>query len=162
ALATLGLAGVVYGLIRAGALGLGHPQVLGALGVGLLLLVLFVAVEARSGAPMMPLSLLRSRSFAGANLLTLFLYGALGGSLYFFPFLLQQVQAYPPTAAGAAFLPFTVIIFALSRPAGGLVRRFGARLPLAIGSLVTAVGFVLFVRAGIGGGYFVTYFPAVV
>ncbi|HKC72594.1 MAG TPA: MFS transporter, partial [Chloroflexota bacterium] len=122
-LVTLGLGAVVYGFIASGTLGLGHPLVVASLAAGAVALCLFVAVEARSPAPMLPLSLFRSRTFSGTNLLTLLLYGALGGTLYFLPLNLQQVQGYSATAAGAALLPFTAIMFALSRWAGGLVTR---------------------------------------
>ena len=82
---------------------------------------------------MLPLSLFRIRNFAGANLLTLLLYAALGGGLFFFPLNLIQVQGYSATAAGAALLPFILIMFVLSRWAGKLVDRFGPRLPLVVG-----------------------------
>ena len=130
ALASLGLGGVVYGLIEWGAIGLGRPLVLGALALGLLALILFVLAEGRAVNPMLPLTLFRSRTFSGANLLTFLLYGALGGTLYYFPFNLQQVQGYSAAAAGASLLPFTALMFGLSRWTGGLVDRFGARLPL--------------------------------
>jgi len=161
-LATLGLGGITFGLIEWGAIGLDQPIVLGALALGVVALILFALVEARVPAPMMPLTLFRSRTFSGTNLLTLLLYGALGGALYYLPFTLQQVQGYSAAAAGASLLPFTVLLFGLSRWTGGLAARFGARLPLTIGPAIAACGFVLFARPGIGGSYWSTYFPAVI
>jgi len=161
ALATLGLGGVVYGLIAAGVTGFGQPVVLITLGGGVLALALFLLAEARERVPMMPLGLFRSRTFSGANLLTLLLYGALGGALYFLPFDLQQVQGYSPLQAGAALLPFTIVVFALSRWTGGLVQRVGARVPLVVGPILVAAGFALYILPGVGGSYWTTFFPAV-
>ena len=160
-LATLGLGGIVYGLIESSNRGLGDALVWGAIAIGTLALVAFVLVERRSREPMMPLNLFKSRNFSGANLLTLLLYAGLGGSLYFFPFLLIQVHGYSATAAGAAFLPFIIITFLMSRWAGGLVTRYGAKLPLIIGPSIAAVGFVLFALPGTEGSYWTTFFPAV-
>ena len=161
-LATLGLGALVFGLIESSAVGLGAAMGLGALALGVAALGAFVLVEARTRAPMVPLALFRSRTFSGANLLTLLLYGGLGGAMYFLPFNLQQVQGYSATEAGASLLPMTLIIFALSRWAGGLVPRYGARAPLIVGPVIAAAGFALFAVPGVGGSYWATYFPATV
>ncbi len=129
ALATLGLGGVVYGLIESSSLGFGHLLVLATLIGGALSLAAFFFLEARSAHPMLPLTLFRSRNFSGANLLTFFLYTALGGGMFFLPLNLIQVQEYSATAAGAAWLPFIVTLFialALVWGLGEKVRRQGA------------------------------------
>jgi EmrB/QacA subfamily drug resistance transporter len=164
-LVTLGLGAIVYGLIQAGSLGLGSPLVLIALAIGIVALIAFLLVEARTPAPMVPLTLFRSPTFSGTNLLTFLLYGALSGLTYFLPFNLIQVQGYTPTFAGAAFVPFVLMMFLFSRWTGGLVNRFGAKLPLVVGPVITAIGFVLFALPGIGSGagsYWITFFPAIV
>ncbi len=160
-LATLGLAGIVYAFIEAPALGWAAAAVVIAALVGAGGLMLFVYVEARSRSPMLPLKLFRKRNFAGANLLTLLLYAALGGGLYFLPLNLIQVQHYGATAAGAALLPFIAIMFLLSRWAGKLTDTLGSKIPLVAGPAIAAVGFASFALPSVGGSYWMTFFPAV-
>jgi EmrB/QacA subfamily drug resistance transporter len=161
-LVTLGLGGVVFAFIEAPVRQWDSPAVLGALAAGIAALVAFVIAERRSAAPMLPLQLFRHRVFAGTNLLTLLLYAALGGGLFFLPLNLIQVHGYSATAAGAALLPFIFIMFVLSRFAGRLVDQVGPRLPLVIGPLIAALGFAAFALPGSSGSYWSTFFPAIV
>jgi EmrB/QacA subfamily drug resistance transporter len=160
AIITVGLGGLVYGLIESARLGWRDPLVFGPFAIGVVCLIAFFLVEARVAEPMVPLQLFQSRPFSGANLLTLFLYAAVGIFFFLFPLDLIQVQGYSATATGAAALPFILLMSFLSRWSGGLVARYGARLPLIVGPLITAVGFILFAVPSVGGSYWSTFFPA--
>jgi EmrB/QacA subfamily drug resistance transporter len=156
-LAVAALALLSYGLI---ALGEGNARggaaaIVAAVPAAWMLL----RTEARAHAPMVPLWLFRSRDFSGANLLTLLLYAALSGALFLLPFLLIQAHGYSAMAAGASFLPFSAIMGLGSRWSGGLVERFGSRLPLLLGPSVTGVGFVILGLSGADPSYWSGFLP---
>lgn len=158
-LATAGLGLLVYGLIEMNGGRITVRAVAIAIS-GLVLLCAFVLFERRIPDPMMRSDLFGSRPFSVANIYTFFLYAALGGSLYFVPFVLINVHHYTPTAAGAALLPFVAIMVVLSRWSGGLVARIGARTPLVFGGTLAALGFLAFALPGTDGSYWTTFFPA--
>jgi EmrB/QacA subfamily drug resistance transporter len=161
ALVTAGLAMLTWGLTLASS---GHDASATAWSIvatGAVLLALFLLVEKRRGASaMMPLGLFASRAFAGLNLLTFLLYGALGGMLVLMPYLLIELKGYSATAAGAALLPMPLVIALTAPTMGKLAGKVGARLPLTIGPAVVALGFLLALRIGGGDGYWTTTLPA--
>ncbi len=160
-LATAGLGGLVTGFVESLNWGWRNPVVCGSLLVGFACLIAFVFVEAKVSAPTLPLALFKSRTFSGANLLTLFLYAAIGIFFFLFPLNLIQVQGYSTTATGAAILPLILLMFFLSRWSGGLVAHYGGRGPLIVGTLIVAIGFILFTVPSVGGNYWSTFFPAI-
>jgi len=161
-LATAGLGALAYGLTAASDRKWSDPMVLGTVLGSLLLLAAFVWWEKRAPAPMMPLQLFRSRQFSGANAVTLVLYFALGGAMFFVPFNLIGIEGYSAMSAGAAFLPFTLIMGVLSRWSGALTGRYGARLPLIVGPIIVAAGLALCAVPAIGQSYWSGFFPAMI
>ena len=160
ALAVLGLGLLTYGLTVLGSDGsdLGGLAVALAL-AGALVLVAFVAFEARTSAPMMPLDLFASRTFSGGNVLTLLLYFALSGALFFLPTALIQAHHYRAALAGSVFLPFVVVMAGLSRFGGGLADSFGVRPCLTVGPILTGVSFLVLSPAVAHGGFWPALVP---
>ncbi len=161
-LAMLGLGGATYALIEAPVQGAGSPIILLTGVGGALALIGFFFVEARSGHPMLPLSLFASRQFSGTNLVTLAVYGALGAVFFLLILQLQQVVGYGPVQAGVATLPVTALLLVISPRAGKLASRIGPRVPLTVGPLVAASGVALLARIGTGSSYVLDILPPLV
>lgn len=160
ATATAGLAAVTWALIAGGAGA--DPQLVWSIGgLGLVSLAAFLFVQARSRAPMLPLSLFRSRQFTGANLVTFVVYGGMGLVFFLLMVQLQTVLGLSALAAGAALLPVTVLMALLSARAGALAERIGPRLPMTVGPLVMAAGLVWLSRLGPGSDVVRDVLPAV-
>src|SRR6476646_3473977 len=156
------LAGITYGLIAASANGWTSVSVLVPLGVGLLLLGLFILVEARESEPMLPLGIFRSRQFSAANAVTFVVYAALGGLLFLVPTVLIVAHGYSPVAAGTALLPVTFIMLALSSRSGALAARIGPRLQMSVGPVVIAASLLLFARISDSGNSLTAVLPGAV
>lgn len=161
-LATIGLAGLTYALISAGDRGFGDPAVLVPLLAGAAGLVAFVQVERRSSHPMLPPGIFANLRFTGANLVTVVVYGGLGTATFLVVVYLQTALGYDALTAGASLLPMTLLMLLLSGYAGGLSERVGARLPMTIGPVLMAAGFLLMLRIRPESGYAGAVLPAVV
>jgi EmrB/QacA subfamily drug resistance transporter len=161
-LATASLGALAWGLT----IGSGHAGWTSAALIlvlaGVALMLGFLAVEKSKGeVAMMPLALFGSSSFIGITVLTLLLYGALGALLVLVPYVLIQAERYSGVQAGAALLPFAVVLALASPLMGAVAGRLGSRAPLTIGALVVAARFLLILRIGPNTAYWMTVFPAV-
>ncbi len=162
ALVTAGLGALTWGLtIGAGPQGKSIQAAI-ALAVGALLLLSFVAQEHRQGdRAMMPLALFGSRSFVGLTLLTLLLYGALAALFLLVPYMLIEASGYTGTAAGAALVPFPLVLATASPMVGRVATRIGTRVPLTVAPLLVAAGFLMAAHVGIGGSYWTNLLPPI-
>ena len=160
-LVTLGLLGITFGFIEGPRYGFDNPLILSSIAGGVIALVIFIWREQHSEYSLMPLSLFKSRTLSGANLVTILLYGALGPATLYLPLNMIQIQGYSETFAGLSLLPMTILPAALSYVIGSVVDRRGPRMPLVIGLLLLSAGFVLFALIGTTGGqdvYWTTFF----
>lgn len=161
ALASTGLAALVYGLTEGSGLGWSSPGTLTSLLGGAAFLAAFVVVEQRSAAPMLPLGIFRSAQFSGANAVTFVVYGGMGGALFLLPIELQQAVHDSPLQAGTALLPVTLVTLALSARSGALAARIGPRLQMSVGPLLLGGGLALLARIDVGSGYVGGILPGV-
>jgi EmrB/QacA subfamily drug resistance transporter len=159
-LTVFGLAGPVLALIRQPEVGWSSPQVWVPFIGGIVLLGAFIWHEAHTREPMLPLELFKRRNFTIANLQTFCMYGGLGAVSFFLTLFLQQVAGYDALQAGLAQMPSTLVMFLLSRRAGALADRFGPRLFMGIGPLVSGTGIALMVRLDADFNYWTELFPA--
>ncbi len=158
-LAALGLAGTTYALIE-GPGGMTAMVVLAAL-VGVAALVAFVFAERRSPNPMLPIDIFRSRQFSAANVVTFVVYAALGGFFFLMVAFLQISMGYSPIESGAATLPVTAVMLMFSARAGALAQRIGPRIPLTVGPLVIAAGFLWMSQIDPGDSYLTSVLPPI-
>jgi Major Facilitator Superfamily len=146
ALCAFGLAGVTFGLIEQPLRGWTDPLVALPMVSGALLLAGFLAWEARTSHPMLPLGLFRRHNFAFGNVETFAMYGGLGLLFFFLVLFLQQIAGYSALEAGTSSLPVTVVMFLLSTRFGALADRYGPRFFMGVGPLIAAAGMAWFLR----------------
>ena len=149
---TAGLTGTIFALIEVPTTGWNLSTTTAAV-VGATSLVVFPVLEARHPSPLLPLSLLRSSQFSGANAVTLAVYAALSGALFLLSLQLQQSMGYSALEAGIATLPITIIMLLLSGRVGALAQRTGVRVPMTVGPFGCAAGLLLLTRAQAGATY---------
>lgn len=159
-LGVVALAGITYALVEAPDQGASAAVVTTAV-VGVAALLAFVVVERRGRNPMLPPSLFASRQFSAINVVTLFVYAALGGVTFFLVVQLQTVSSYSALEAGLALLPMTLLMLAFSSRAGELGQRFGPRRPLTIGPALAALGTIAMLRVGADASYLTDVLPGV-
>ena len=161
-LATAALGALTWGLTLGTGRGGWSIFAIGGVIAGLVLMLAFVAVEkSRGERAMMPLAMFGSSSFIGLTVLTLLLYGALGALMVLMPYVLITAGNYSGTQAGTALVPFAIVLALGSPVMGRLAGRIGARLPLTVGPLVVAAGFLLQLRMETRAEYWTQVLPAI-
>ncbi|WP_425389639.1 MFS transporter [Ekhidna sp.] len=163
ALLTFSLAALTFGFLEMPEMGYQHPVVIISLAIGLILLVIFITAEKRVHEPMVPLSLFKNKTFSGVNLLSFFLYAALGATMLFLSLNIIQVQGYSQFQAGLTFLPFSAMMILVARRMGSLSDKYGPRRFLIIGPAITGVGMYWLSTIGMTAGpseYWSTFFPS--
>jgi EmrB/QacA subfamily drug resistance transporter len=140
ALASTGLLGIVWGLVRGNAVGWSSPEIVGSLVVGAILTAAFVLWELRTPAPMLPMRFFRNRAFSAANVASLFMFFGMFGSIFLLAQFLQTVQGYGPLDAGLRILPWTAMPIFIAPIAGALSDRIGGRPLMATGLALQAIG----------------------
>jgi EmrB/QacA subfamily drug resistance transporter len=140
ALASTGLLGIVWGLVRGNAAGWSSPEIVGSLVVGAILTVAFVLWELRTPVPMLPMRFFRNRAFSAANVASLFMFFGMFGSIFLLAQFLQTVQGYGPLDAGLRILPWTAMPIFIAPIAGALSDRIGGRPLMATGLALQAIG----------------------
>ena len=161
-LIALALGGIVYVLVEASRIGWSSPLALGSLTLGVVALISFFAVEARTKHPMLPLDLFRIRQFSGANLATLLIYFALSGVSFLTVLQFLGAHGYSSLQAGAALAPITVLLFLMSPQMGMLASRIGPRIPMTLGPVVAGVGTFMLTWITEPGPYLTSALPALV
>jgi EmrB/QacA subfamily drug resistance transporter len=162
-LATVGLAALTWALTVGSGRSGWTPTALTAAAAAVLVLLVFLRLETKRGAQaMMPMDLFASKGFVGLTLFTFLLYGAMGGLFVLLPYMLIKAAGYSATGAGAALLPLPLILTLTSPVAGALAGRIGTRLPLGIGPLVVAAGFLIALRIDSSASYWTQVLPTIV
>ena len=139
-LASAGLFGIVWGLVRGNSLGWSSPEIAGALAAGALVLVAFVAWELRTKSPMLPMRFFRNRTFALANLASLLMFFGMFGSIFLLSQFFQTVQGYSPLGSGLRILPWTAMPIFVAPIAGALSDRIGGQKLMGLGLVLQATG----------------------
>jgi EmrB/QacA subfamily drug resistance transporter len=150
---TAGLSVLAYALLDASSAGWGSTKIVSLLAVAVVLLGAFVAIEARSSAPLVPFRIFRNRTLTGANVVGILLGASLFSMFFFISLYMQQVLGYSPIHTGLSYLPLAVMIIVAAGVGGELVSRWGFKPILATGMLVVALGLAWFSQVSVGGGF---------